>query len=259
MRVTILGCGGSDGLPRIGGPYGAGDWGVCDPDEPRNRRTRSSIHIETNGLGLLVDTSPDLRQQLLANRIGRVDAILYTHVHADHCHGINEVRRLTALSDRKPMPVYGSPETLSDITTRFAYIFESRSGSPYRPVAEAHEISGLFAVHGVDVAAFEQDHGFGQVTTGYRIGPMAYSTDLVRLDDEAFDALRGIDLWIVDCLQEAPHPTHANLELVLSWLERVDPKRAVLTHMSHDLDYRTLLQKCPAGVEPGYDGLTVDL
>lgn len=262
MRVTILGCGGSDGVPMVGGADGRGDWGACDPANPRNRRTRASVHVAEGDVSLLIDTSPDLRDQLMANGIGRVTHVAYTHDHADHTHGVNELRRLarlTGASDGGRMPVFADAETLARMRRRFGYAFEQSPGSPYPPILEAHEIAGPFRAGDVAIEPFEQDHGFGQTTLGFRIGDFAYSTDTVGFSEDAFKTLQGVKVWIVDCFGEERHPTHAHRALTMSWIERVKPARAILTHLGPGLDYDALTRRCPANVEPGYDGLVIEL
>jgi phosphoribosyl 1,2-cyclic phosphate phosphodiesterase len=257
MRVTVLGCGGSGGVPLIGGV-----WGSCNPANPRNRRRRVSIHIAAAGQSILVDASPDLRQQLLDAEINHVDAVLFTHDHADHCHGIDDLRFLRPDSKKPPIDAWATQETLAALKRRFEYIFrqnEVASGVLYRPFLAARLVAGPFAVGSVAILPFEQQHGFGSVTMGYRVGRMAYSTDVVGLDDRAYAALEDLDLWIVDCLRFEPHPTHAHFDLTMSWIERVRPKRTLLTHLNHMIDYDELARRCPPGVEPAYDGLCVDL
>jgi len=255
MRVTVLGCGPSWGVPRIGN-----DWGVCDPTNPKNRRTRCSLLIEDGGQTVLVDTPPDLRQQLLTAQVRRVDAVLFTHAHADHSHGIDDLRSVNRLVG-KPLPIYTDPQTMSELQARFRYIFtpvDTTVPTFYKPAVEPHEVTSPFTAAGMTIVPFEQDHGFSK-TTGYRFGRFAYSTDVVMLDDAAFAALEGIEVWVVDCIRHAPHPTHSHLARTLSWIERVKPKRAILTHMDETLDYETLRQSLPPGVEPGFDGLAVEL
>jgi phosphoribosyl 1,2-cyclic phosphate phosphodiesterase len=258
MRVTVLGCGGSDGVPLIGGADGRGDWGACDPANPKNRRSRASVHVAAGDVGLLIDTSPDLRDQLMANGIGRISHVLYTHDHADHSHGVNELRRLSRFNGH-PMDVYADAATMARLHRRFAYAFEQLPGSPYPEIATVHTIDGPFRLGGLEVRPVAQDHGFGETTLGFRIGNFGYSTDVVGFSDEAFDALSGLELWIVDCYRDAPHPTHAHWDLTMSWIERLRPRRAVLTHMGAGLDYEAVRRRCPAGVEPGYDGMTIEL
>ncbi len=254
MRVTILGCGGSSGVPLIGNV-----WGDCDPAEPRNRRTRPSIMVQQGDTTILVDTSPDLRHQLLAADAKRIDAVLYTHAHADHAHGIDDLRAMNWLM-RAPIDVHADAETLAILRNRFAYCFEPQSHRDgfARPVLIPHTIDGPFKVGPVEAIPFVQDHGFSH-SLGYRFGPLAYSTDVVKLDEAAFSALEGVDTWIVDCVRlEPPHLVHAHWPITLSWIERVRPRRAILTHMNQTMDYRTLLEILPAGVEPGYDGMVLE-
>lgn len=257
MKVTVLGCGGSGGVPLIDG-----NWGRCNPNNPKNWRRRVSVLVEDGDNVILIDTSPDLRLQLLEAGVTRLDAVLYTHDHADHCHGIDELRAFG--HDRKgvPIPAYGTAETLDLLRQRFRYIFEqSQDGSSalYRPLLEPRPIDGAFSIGDLKVVSFVQDHGYGTTTTGYRIGAMAYSTDVVGLDHAAFAALADLELWIVDCLRYEPHPTHAHFDLTLSWIDRAKPKRAVLTHLNHMLDYDELASRCPPGVEPGFDGMVIRL
>lgn len=257
MRVVVLGCGGSGGVPLVGGI-----WGACNPANPKNRRRRVSIYVEAAGAAILVDTSPDLRMQMLDAGIARLDAVLFTHEHADHCHGIDDLRYLRRGSDQPPLEAWARPSTLALLERRFGYIFRQNhegSGVLYRPVLAPRSFDGPFAVGDARVIPFEQQHGMGSTTTGYRIGAMAYSTDVVDLDEAAFAVLAGLDLWIVDCLRFEPHPTHAHFDLVMCWVERLKPKRTLLTHLNHMADYDEVARRCPPGVEPAYDGLTVEL
>ena len=257
MRVTVLGAGSSSGVPIIGG-----DWGACDPDEARNRRRRASILIECGKAAILVDSSPDCRQQLLDAEVQRLDAIVYTHAHADHSHGIDDLRWINVAMDA-PLPAYGDAKTLKTLGNRFGYAFEplkrfeGRPPNYYKPVLTPNEITGPFTIAGVAVTPFEQDHGFS-TTLGLRIGDFAYSTDVVGLDEAAFWALNGIDTWIVDAYRHQPHPTHAHLDLTLSWIERVRPGRAIICHMGAEMDYQTLRRDLPPGVEPAYDGMVIE-
>jgi len=257
MKLTILGCGPSGGVPLVGNV-----WGRCDPTNPKNTRLRCSLLVEERAHKILIDTSPDLRQQLLHNKVSWIDAVLYTHAHSDHAHGIDELRPMYFGGKRQSIPIYGSEATLNEIQERFEYLFSALEDPDkaclYPRIFEPHTISGAFDVHGHKVIAFDQDHGHS-MTTGYRFEHFAYSTDVKVLDDKAFKLLEGIDTWFVDCLAREPRPTHAHLDLALSWIERVKPRRAILIHMNHTLDYETLRAELPAGVEPAYDGMVVEV
>ncbi len=251
MRVRILGCGTSGGVPRIGN-----DWGACDPAEPRNRRRRCSILVESATTSVLVDTSPDLREQLLDAGTTRLDGVIWTHEHADQAHGIDDVRAL-ALRQRAPLDGWLDARTYGILGQRFDYIFEAPPGSFYPPIVKPHIFDGPFRIGDIDVRPFDQDHG-SIPSTGLRFGPIAYSNDVVALDEAAFAALQGVEIWIVDAMRYKPHPTHAHLELTLEWIARLRPRRAVLTNMHLDLDYRTLCKELPEGVEPAYDGMVLE-
>jgi phosphoribosyl 1,2-cyclic phosphate phosphodiesterase len=254
MKVTLLGCGPSTGVPAIGP-----DWGDCDPADPRNRRRRASLLVECLGKTLLIDTSPDLREQLLDARVNHIDAVILTHPHGDHLHGIDDLRAVNRLMNRD-IPLFADSHTLTELERRFGYVLEPvPPGSLYfKPTLTAHEIGGPFTAAGLPVVPFRQDHGYS-TTLGLRIGGLGYSTDVTELDDAAFATLAGVELWIVDCLRYKPHPTHSHLAKSLTWIERVRPRRAVLTHMDRQLDYRTLAAKLPPGVEPGRDGLVLEV
>jgi phosphoribosyl 1,2-cyclic phosphate phosphodiesterase len=260
MKVTLLGTGASAGVPMIGGMDGGGDWGECDPSEPKNRRTRSSIVIEgPHSQRLLIDTSPDMRAQLLDCHIPGVDAILFTHAHADHITGLDDVRILNRIANR-PLPAFATAETLAEMTHRFEYAF--RSWDPpffYRPVLEAKVIrpGDVVDTAGLSVRVFTQNHGRVE-TLGLRIDDFAYSTDVVALDDAAFAALEGLDTWVVDCfLRYQAHWTHANLAIVQDWVERLRPRRTILTHMGIDMDWGWMQANLPPGIEAGYDGMVL--
>ncbi len=250
----MLGCGPSTGVPLIGG-----NWGRCDPADPRNRRRRVSVLVEVGPMAILIDTSPDLREQLIDARVSRIDGVLMTHAHADHLHGIDDLRTVNRLM-RQEIPLWADAATLAEIHRRFGYVLEPppEPGRYYKPAVVAHQIDGPFAVRGIPVVPFAQDHGFS-TTLGFRIGGFAYSTDATELDESAFAAVAGVELWIVDCLRREPHPTHSDLAKTLGWIARVHPRRAVLTHMDQSLDYRALLAELPEGVEPGRDGLVIEL
>ncbi len=261
LHITLLGTGGSAGVPLIGGANGEGEWGACDPSEPRNRRSRSSILISADSGTMLVDTSPDMRTQLLACRVRGADAILYTHAHADHVTGIDDVRILNRIAGR-PLEAFASQATLDELQRRFDYAF--RPWQPphfFRPVIEPHRVSSgeTVSIAGMDVRLFDQDHGFVH-TLGLRIGGFGYSTDVVELDEAAFAALAGLDTWVVGCFQrDAPHRTHAWLDRIYEWTQRLRPRRTILTHMGMDMDYAWLSANLPPGIEPGFDGQEIDV
>lgn len=255
-EVRILGCGSSGGVPRVA--EGAPNWGVCDPANPKNRRTRSSILVTQGQTRVLVDTSPDLREQLLAAGIGRLDGVLITHDHADQTHGMDDLRVLT-LNEKKRIDLWTDKTALDSLRNKFGYIFESRRGSGYPPIVTAHELPEpfvAFSIGELPVLPFGVGHGRIRCL-GYRFGGLAYTPDCDALDDAAFDALDGVDCWVVDALRHTPHPSHAHLGRTLEWITRVRPKRAILTNMHIDMDYDTLLRELPPGVEPGHDGMVI--
>src|ERR1700761_2303096 len=258
MKVTLLGTGGSAGVPMIGGADGGGDWGACDPAEPRNRRTRSSIVIEAQDQRLLVDTSPDMRSQLLDCRIPGVDAILFTHAHADHITGIDDVRVLNRIANR-PLPAFATADTLAELTRRFGYAFRPWEPPPfYRPVLEAIPVcaGAVIDAAGLSVRLFSQNHGRVE-TLGLRVGTFGYSTDVVSLDEAGFAALGGVDTWVVDCFLRESHWTHANLQIVETWVDRLRPRRTILTHMGTEMDWGWMQANLPPGIEPGDDGMVL--
>jgi phosphoribosyl 1,2-cyclic phosphate phosphodiesterase len=262
IEATILGCGSSAGVPRLGGADGNGDWGACNPAHPKNRRRRCSLLVRRAQTTVLVDTSPDMREQLLSARVTKLDAVLMTHPHADQTNGIDDLRPLTFIM-KKRIDMHADAATLDHLMTQFAYCFTTPEGSEYPPIITGHVIPEPFAPFTVagaggplPVLAFWQAHGPVR-SLGYRFGPLAYSSDVSHLDDAAFAALEGVDTWIVDALRYRPHPTHANVATALSWIARVKPRRAVLTNLHHDLDYDALAAELPAGVEPAYDGMVV--
>jgi phosphoribosyl 1,2-cyclic phosphate phosphodiesterase len=259
LRIKVLGCGGSTGVPTLGGADGRGDFGACDPAEPRNLRTRASIVIEAPEGNILVDTGPDMRAQILANAIPRIDGLIFTHSHADHITGLDDVRLLNRLINR-PLPGLATSETARDLRQRFDYAF--RPWKPpgfYRPVIDLHTITpgDTIDLCGAAIKTFDQDHHVMR-TLGLRTGSFAYSTDVVRLDDAAFAGLAGIDTWLVGCFQRRPHLTHAHLDLVLEWRARLGVRRTILTHMGIDMDWFWLQRYLPSGVEPAYDGMVIE-
>lgn len=252
MKVTILGCGSAGGVPSL-----SRGWGNCDPNNPRNRRLRPSVLVERGDSCLLVDTSPDCRQQLLTADIHRLDAVLYTHDHADHLHGIDDLREINRAM-KAELPIYAAADTLALIRQRFSYVMGTveEGMSIYKPMLSPRTIEGPFSVGSIPVVPFEQDHGWC-TTLGFRFGPIAYSTDVVNLPDDAFVALQGVKVWIVGCLCYHPHHTHAHLDKVVEWVERVKPEQTYLTHMPPILDYDTLCGKLPPHIRPAHDGLVV--
>lgn len=267
LRATILGCGSSGGVPRIGGADGRGIWGACDPHNPKNRRRRCSLLVERPGAQgtttILVDTSPDMRAQLLDAQVSSLDAVLITHEHADQLHGVDDLR-MVAMNMRRRVDVWSDSRTFEVVLERFGYCFRQPSGSDYPAILNAHTFPEPFAALEIDGAggmipllAFRQGHG--QIhSLGFRFGSLAYSSDVHELDDEAFTALAGIEVWIVDALRYTPHPSHSHVGRTLEWIARVKPKRAVLTNMHVDLDYEKLKAQLPQGVEPAFDGLQLE-
>ena len=263
LEFTILGCGSSGGVPRADGA-----WGACDPAEPRNRRTRCSMLVrrkaETQGgpeTTVVIDTAPEFRQQAAAAYAERMDAVLYTHDHADQTHGIDDLRAFW-IGQRRRTPCYMDDATRAGLMRRFAYVFEGEGGyppicdlHPLPPFGEAWRIDGPSGA--IPVLTFDQDHGAIR-SVGYRIGGVAYSSDIVDFPEESLAALEGLDIWIVDALRRTPHPTHAHLDRALEWIERLKPRRAILTNMHQDLDYQTLVGSLPEGVTPAYDGMVFE-
>lgn len=261
LKVTLLGTGGSGGVPLIGGEGEGGEWGDCDPAEPRNRRTRTAAVIEgADGRRLLIDAGPDLRAQLLACRIARLDAVLFTHAHADHILGIDDLRLVNRVIGRA-LPAYGTKVTLGKLDDRFDYAFIGATGPFFfRPALEPLKVAygERIGIAGLDVQLFRQDHGVMD-TLGLRVGRFAYSTDVAILPEESLPFLEGLDTWVVGCLQRMPHKVHASLDQVLEWVARLKPRRTILTHMGAAMDYATLRRELPDGIEPGYDGMVIEV
>lgn len=256
VKVTMLGCGSSTGVPEVGCTCA-----VCTSDNPKNKRLRVSIVVETGGKRLLIDTSPDLRAQALNCNISMIDAVLFTHGHADHIHGLDDLRQFSMLKDAS-IPVYADPVTLANLIQRFAYAFQPKPQRAwYRPSIIPHEIPvnppEEFAVEGVRVMPFWQHHSEETRSLGFRFGNFAYSTDVNGFPEESLAKLQGLDVWIVDCLRYTPSYTHSRLEITLEWIRKLKPKLAVLTHMAHQFEYETLSRELPTGVVPGYDGLVL--
>jgi phosphoribosyl 1,2-cyclic phosphate phosphodiesterase len=254
VRIRILGCGTSTGVPKIGNI-----WGQCDPAEPRNARMRSSILVESGGRHVLVDCGPDLRQQLLAANVGQVDAVIATHDHGDHVHGIDDLRPV-AQALGHAVPLCGRAETLSSLEQRFAYAF-ARSDL-YRPIVEPHELGADWAFGDAVVSFVDQPHG-GPTSLGMRFDEghksAAYAIDFSEMSDEMAALYERVDVWIADCLTRTPHPTHAHLDGVLGWARDLSVGQVYLTHMGNGLDYRTLVAELPDWAAPAHDGLEIDL
>jgi phosphoribosyl 1,2-cyclic phosphate phosphodiesterase len=261
LRATILGCGSSGGVPRIGN-----SWGACDPAEPRNTRRRCSLLVERLEGGrttrVLIDTSPDLRAQLLDAGVGELDAVVYTHAHADHVHGIDDLRVVVQNRGAR-LPVWADAETADMLISRFAYVFVQPPGSAYPPILELRSIdAGRFEVPGpggpIGFQPIRVEHGRIEAL-GFRIGNLAYLPDVSGLPEAAWPLLAGLDTWILDALRYRPHPTHVHLARSLEWIARAAPRRAVLTNLHNDLDYATLAAEVPANVIPAHDGMVLDV
>lgn len=264
LRLTILGCGSSGGVPRLSAD-GRGDWGDCDPLNPKNRRRRCSLLVEKiRGDAVtraLIDTSPDMRAQLLDAQIGVLDAVIFTHAHADHVHGLDDLRQVVFNTSRR-LPVWADAPTADALLSRFAYAFEQEAGSPYPAILELQPILGPFAIEGaagaIDMTPFTVAHGTIDAL-GFRIGGAAYLPDVSAIPPAAWPVLQGLDLWILDALRRKPHPSHAHLAQSLDWIARAAPRRAVLTNMHLEMDYATLQSELPAHITPAYDGMILVL
>jgi phosphoribosyl 1,2-cyclic phosphate phosphodiesterase len=261
LTFTILGCGSSGGVPRVGQ-----GWGACDPNNPKNRRRRCSIFVERTGENgattqVLVDMSPDLREQLLGLGIGRLDAILLTHSHADHIHGIDEIRPLVLMSKRK-IDLYMDAATAAIVRPNFSYIFETPHGSYYPPLLNEYKLLSGYTVTingpggSLEAVPFQVEHGEINAL-GFRFGNVAYSPDLNAIPIESQGFLEGLDLWIVDALRYTRHPSHFSLPETLDWIAKLRPKRAILTNLHSDLDFARLKSELPANIEPAFDGMRI--
>jgi phosphoribosyl 1,2-cyclic phosphate phosphodiesterase len=254
VKLRILGCGTSSGVPRIGG-----DWGLCDPSDPRNRRTRASILIQSETTTILVDSGPDMRQQLLDAEIGRVDAVIWTHEHADHTHGIDDLRQLFHARGA-PVPGYGRQETLDILTDRFAYAFNGRYGYP--PTTSANLLEDVMTIGDIHVRCADMPHGEIE-TAGLRFEhggrSIGYATDFNEVTTDMLTLFKRCDVLVIDALRHKPHPTHPHLAMTLEAIAATRPKRAILTHMDQTMDYHSLSEELPTGVDPGHDGLQVAL
>ncbi|WP_170465976.1 MBL fold metallo-hydrolase [Ruegeria arenilitoris] len=258
LRCTILGCGSSGGVPRLGG-----HWGDCDPKNPRNIRRRCSMLVERDGpdgtTSVLIDTTPDMRSQLLDSGTGRLDGVIYTHSHADHVHGIDDLRMIV-FNMRERVPVWADGDTQNALLGRFGYAFIQPEGSPYPPILDLKSIDGPFEVDGpggpISFLPFKVNHGSID-SLGFRMGNLAYLPDVAEIYDDAWPAMEGLDCLVIDALRRTPHPTHAHLEKTLGWIEQLQPKRAVLTNMHIDLDYATVEAETADHITPAYDGMVI--
>ncbi|WP_112383246.1 MBL fold metallo-hydrolase [Sphingomonas carotinifaciens] len=250
MKIRILGSGTSSGVPRIGN-----EWGDCDPAEPRNRRTRASALVEHGDTRILIDTSPDMRAQLLAANVGRVDAVIWTHDHADHCHGIDDLRQIFHQLGH-PVRGLARTDTRQTLEARFAYVFHGKRGYP--PTATIEELPDAITIGDISVRIVDQPHG-GTRSAGLRFEAdgksIGYATDFHELTAAMAALYTGLDVWVVDALRRWPHPSHPELSAVLGWVETLRPREAALIHMDQTMDYATLCAELPPGVQPGYDGL----
>jgi phosphoribosyl 1,2-cyclic phosphate phosphodiesterase len=260
LRFIILGCGSSGGVPRIGGI-----WGDCDPANPKNQRTRCSLLIERHDNGgvtrVLIDTSPDMRAQLIRERVPGLDAVFYTHSHADHVNGIDDLRQVVFLTHRR-VPVWADGDTQNELISRFGYAFVQPDGSSYPPICDLHTIRGPVTVEGaggrVTLDPFEVSHGDIDAL-GFRVEGVAYLPDVLSIPEPVWDShLTGLDCWILDALRRKPHPTHAHLALSLEWLDRAKPRRGILTNMHIDMDHARVEAETPAHVSAAYDGMVLD-
>lgn len=256
LRVTVLGSGTSSGVPRIGN-----DWGACDPSEPKNRRTRVSLLVQSETTTLLVDTSPDMRAQLLAADAIAIDAVLWTHDHADHSHGIDDLRqvyhhRRKVRGEDSPIDGYARTPTMNALKRRFTYVFEGAHGYP--STVSGHDLPDSLRIGDIDIACVDMPHG-AIWSTGFRFmkggKSVGYATDFHEARDDMIALFSGVDLWVVDALREAPHPSHPHLALTLEAIERTQARRAYLTHMDQSMDYARLCARLPDHIRPAYDGL----
>jgi len=260
ISFRILGCGSSGGVPRLGG-----QWGACDPANPKNARMRCSLLVTRQSGGkftrVLIDTTPDMRSQLLAADVGMLDAVVYTHSHADHVHGIDDLRMIV-FNIRQRLQVWADGDTSNDLLGRFGYAFVQPKGSAYPPICELNTIDGDITVSGaggdITLTPFEVEHGSIDAL-GFRISDVAYLPDVSRIPDASWEILQNLDTWIVDALRRDPHPTHSHLANTLDWIARVAPRQAVLTNMHNDLDYATVAAETPDHIHPAYDSMTITL
>lgn len=262
LSLTILGCGSSGGVPRV-----AQGWGKCDPNEPKNRRRRCSVLVERTNAGgttrVLIDTSPDLREQLIDAGVTHLDAVLFTHEHADHTHGIDDLRPLVIMH-RKRVPIWADQRTLDLLYARFGYCFQTPAGSDYPPILTAHlmkpdEPVTIDGAGGpITFQPFVLEHGNIEAL-GFRINNLAYTPDVSAIPPTSVPNMADLECWVIDALRDAPHPTHFHLAEALDWVARMQPKRAVLTNLHTDLDYGRLTRELPEGIVPAYDGMRIEI
>jgi len=260
LRFTILGCGSSGGVPRLGN-----NWGDCDPKNPKNRRSRCSMLVERDGpegtTQVLIDTTPDMRNQLLDAQVGRLDAVIYTHSHADHVHGLDDLRQIV-FNMRERLDVWADGHTQNDLLSRFGYAFVQPEGSPYPPILDMHTIDGPITIDGpggeITFTPFKVNHGSIDAL-GFRIAGLAYLPDVADIPEASWPLLQDLDIFVVDALRRDPHPTHAHLAKTLDWIAQTAPKRAVLTNMHLDLDYATLDAETDDHITPAFDGMVLTL
>ncbi|MBU2956580.1 MBL fold metallo-hydrolase [Paracoccus sp. 1_MG-2023] len=259
IRATILGCGSSGGVPRLGNR-----WGACDPSEPKNRRRRCSLLVERDGPGgttqVLIDTGPDLVPQLLDADVATLDGVVFTHAHADHCHGIDDLRQLV-YNARRILPVWADRPTADALVERFAYVFQTPEGSQYPPICDLNLIEGQITIDGpggpVTLIPFRVQHG--DITAlGFRIGGLVYLPDVSAIPDAAWPLIKDAPVFIIDALRHEPHPSHAHLDLALEWIARARNPRAVLTNMHIDMDYAAVGRATPDHVLPAFDGMVIE-
>lgn len=258
MKVTLLGCGTSVGVPALG----HAGWGACDPHDPRNRRQRCAVLVQTESTTVLVDAGPDIRNQLLPLGLKRIDALLVTHTHSDHVAGLDDLRAFY-WPDRVDLPVHATETHAAEIKVRFPYLFEKSPNSPsyFVPPMRMDNIEAgtSITIGDIEIDIYHQDHG-NSSSLGFMFNrKFAYSTDVVGLSDDVLDAISEVPLWIVETLRETPHQAHSHYDQTFAWIERVKPGRAVLTHLGLEADYETLAAICPPRTEPGVDGMVFTL
>lgn len=261
MKIHVLGCGSSSGVPMVGGKDGHGEWGYCDPFESKNKRSRSSVFLDFGDHEkVLIDTGPDLRQQLMRCGITGFEHIIFTHPHADHIAGIDDVRSINRLI-KKPVKAYGTEATLHNIEKRCPYIFAPWEPPHFfRAVIISHPKSYLkpFKIGKHEFCFFRQIHGYTE-STGIRVGDFAYCTDVVDFPEASWECLKGVQYWMVDCLQREPHFAHASLDKILKWRELLKPKKTILTHMGADMDWAWMKKHLPSDIEPAWDGMEITI